>query len=94
MSPVPVRYVRLLRFAWLNPSCAEAQAALHAFERENQKDVDAWVKRANTEPMLTEDEMLIVLRTIDYFGRCEKWDRLTRTEAEVREMFGVWEATS
>ncbi len=84
-----VRYVRLLRFAWLNPSCAEAQAAMHAFERVNDKMVKSFHDAA-TEPLLHAEELAWALQNLNYFATAApgRWARTTKTDKEVRELLG------
>lgn len=69
MTKIEKRYIRLLRCVWLNPSSAEFQAAMHAFERAHPE----LIVSSTDEPLLDADELSEAMRNLDYFARCDKW---------------------
>lgn len=84
------RYVRLLRFVWLSPSCAEGQAAMHAFERTHPELVENLHRQQIGKPLCNEDEIAWAIQNLNHFAKVcpDRWQRVTSTAAEVRELLG------
>lgn len=86
MTDLVKRYIRVLRCAWLNPTSAEFQAAIHAFERTHPELV---VRVGSNDPLLEGEELREALSNLDYFVTASpRWERHTRTDVEARQLLG------